>query len=198
MAKTCPKMAQFLPRLKFPFLGRFCFVIRLIWGFLGWGVHLWHLLQLLITYFLRIRCIRSVFWVYSVGIPILVQLSSTLWLIWFFLGWRIIFWHSQLLFNIYFIRIQCIQYVFWVYSVGIPILVQLSSTLCRIWFFFGWGVHLWHFLYFSVGIFSVSGVSGCILAVFSWDPNFRLIELYFRLICFLGGNDLIFDIYWYL
>ena len=37
MAKTCPKMAQFLPRLKFLFLGRFCFVIRLIWGFFGVG-----------------------------------------------------------------------------------------------------------------------------------------------------------------
>ena len=31
-------------------------------------------------------CILSVFWVYSVGFPILVQLSSTLWRIWGFLG----------------------------------------------------------------------------------------------------------------
>ena len=32
--------------------------------------------------------------------------------------------------------------VFWVYPVGIPFLVQLSSTLQRIWGFLGWGVHL--------------------------------------------------------
>ena len=35
--------------------------------------------------------ILGVFWVYSDGIPILVQLSSTLRQIWFFSGWRFIF-----------------------------------------------------------------------------------------------------------
>ena len=31
--------------------------------------------------------------------------------------------------------------VFWVYPVGIPFLVQLSSTLQGKWGFLGWGVH---------------------------------------------------------
>ena len=96
--------------------------------------------------------ILGVFWVYSDGIPILVQLSSTLRQIWGFLGWRIIFWHSQVLFNIYFIRIQCIRYVFWVYSVGIPILVQLSSNL-------------WLRCFFSVHILDKK------ISLYSWLEN---------------------------
>ena len=67
--------------------------------------------------------ILGVFWVYPVGIPILVQLSSTLRGKWGFLGWGVHLWHLLLLLSMYFLRIRCIRNVFWVYPVEIPILV---------------------------------------------------------------------------
>ena len=50
-----PILAQFLPSLNWPILVRFCSVIRLIWGFNGWGIYLWHFWITLGTFCIRIR-----------------------------------------------------------------------------------------------------------------------------------------------
>ena len=88
--------------------------------------------------------ILGIFWVYSDEIPILVQLSSTLWLIMVFFGvesyFSTITGTFEYVFYPYSVYSVCILGVFWVYSVGFPILVQLSSTLWRIWAFLGCGV----------------------------------------------------------
>ena len=66
--------------------------------------------------------------------------------------------------------------VFWVYPVGIPILVQLSSTLRGKWGFFGVGSSFMTVIGTSEYVFYLYSVySVCILGVSCWDPNFQSI-----------------------
>ena len=86
--------------------------------------------------------ILGVFWVYSDGIPILVLLSSTLWLIWVFFGVENYFLTFsgtiQYLFYPYPVYPVCILGVFcWDPNFG-PIELYFMSNMV----FFGWGVHL--------------------------------------------------------